>query len=677
MNDFFPKGELLAGLSEDQQSELRTHIGVTSMIEHLSNNSILTTSLNVTSNVTLDIATKGQGNYLKCVDGHSGLAQWQPLPVYQEVFDITFDSVKDRLYGEFDSVANLDVDCNLRLKSNLVNPSIITNSDNSGSFKWLTLQSNFPGSAEYSNNVPNMIALSNLYNQSKRDDEEVLSNLKTYLDDQAGLLIASNNLEDLQDKDLALSNLGLALKLHTGDVVAQNLHAGHLNATSAQIGTINSTEMIIENNLSTKSSFTSNAMVNGELIAESILASNVTITNALNISDSLNVNRSMISNLIASNAEFSNLMIHAGDDHDIMTVVDNIVTLKKLDSTYTNASETEIASSKAVFNAVQFFDSRLQNITNDPSFSQTYLAITKNLSEYEFATLDTILEIHSNLRLNKLAREGTWDNIENKPAELSLLSNTYMKRDFGNMDLGEIQTTILQESLNIRELAYMDKSNVDILDGIINVTKLQTENFVLNSNNNNVNTNLANDRDEVFLYLKHAGNEGANDSGTGKWTNLPIDQNYLSRKQNAIPSSLALSNLHKYVTNVTHITGCNIETIVLNSNSESNVLSNVITYLYFDGFLKSEFSNQTSEHHAASTKAVSDLYEYLRDSNGEGYIRDEYIYQPSSSKPVSGKALADVYHMFIDFSNYSLTKNSAATTVVDDLQDFMLSLIHI
>ena len=681
MNDFFPKGELLAGLSENEQFDLRTHIGVTSLVEDLTNASIVTTSLNVTSNMALDLGSKQSGYFLKCIDGNSGLAKWQPLPVYQELFDITFNSIKDVLYTDLDSLANMDVDCNLRLKSNLETPSIITNYDNSGTFKWLALESNFPSSnAGSSNHVPNMLALSNLYHQSKLDDVEVLSNLKNHLDNTAGLLIASNNLEEIQDTDSALSNLGLSMELQTVNIFAQNIDSTSLNASNAQFDIANASEIIINSNLSTASSHTSNSTVHGDLNATRIFASNVTITTRLN-TEHLNVaSESSFSNVVASNIELSNLTLHGGDNHDVISIIDNKATFKQLNSSYSNSSSTDIASSKAVSDAVQYMDTRLQSVTTDPTFSQTYLAIAKNFSEYEFTTLDTILEIHSNLRINNLARDGTWENIENKPIELSMLSNTYMRRNFENMELGDIQVTILQQELDLKELAFMDKNNVEIQDGSINVNRLQTENFVLNSNNNNVNRNQVNDRDEVFLYLRHAGNEGANDSGTGKWTNLPIEQNYLARGSNSIPSSSALSNLYKYVTNVTHVVGSNVEITYFSNDTNdgsnnSNILSSnvVITPVYFHGFLNQYFSNQTSENHAASTKALSDIYDYLRNSNGIGYLNDDYRMYPSSSNAVSGQALADVYDTFVDFSNYSITVNSASTNATDDLSEFMRS----
>tara|TARA_B100000405_G_scaffold51460_1_gene34113 strand:- start:779 stop:4894 length:4116 start_codon:yes stop_codon:yes gene_type:complete len=679
MNDFFPKGELLAGLSEKEQFDLRTHIGVTGLVEELTNTSIVTTSLNVVSNVKLDLDSKQSGHFLKCIDSASGLAQWQPLPVYEEVFDITLDSIKDRLYTDLESLANIDVDCNIRLKSHLETPSIITNCNDSGTFKWLALESNFPSSNSLSNHVPNMLALSKLYDQSKLDDAEVLSNLIDHLDNTAGLLIASNNLAEIQDTDLALSNLGLHLKLNTVDVRAQNIVATALNGSNAQFDVANASEIIIDSNLSVSSMYTSNVTVFGEINATGISVSNVTATRL--DTQSLHVeSHSTFSNLIASNVETSNLILHGGDNHDVLSFMNNKAIFKKLNSSFSNSSATDIASSKAISDAVQFIDTRLQEVTNDPTFSQTYLAIAKNFSEYEFSTLDTILEIHSNLRINQLAREGTWENIQNKPVELSMLSNTYMQKDFGNMVLDDIQKTILKEKLDLMDMAFMDKSNVDIQDGNINVNKIQTENFVLNSNNNNVNTNHVNHRDEVFLYLRHAGDEGVNPSGTGKWTNLPIDQDYLSQGSNCIPSSYALSNLYKYLTHTTHISGSNIEIHYSNDSNDSNVNSSnlgesnvVITYEYFHGFLNSHFSNQTNEHQAASSKALSDMYEYLRDSNGDGYLNDDYTMYPSRSNGVSAHALAEVHDKFIDFSNFSMSAASDSTAGTEELRNFMRS----
>jgi|AntAceMinimDraft_12_1070368.scaffolds.fasta_scaffold12614_3 hypothetical protein len=47
MNDFFPKNELLAGLSESYQKDLRTNIGLDTIIDDLSNNTVTTGALRV------------------------------------------------------------------------------------------------------------------------------------------------------------------------------------------------------------------------------------------------------------------------------------------------------------------------------------------------------------------------------------------------------------------------------------------------------------------------------------------------------------------------------------------------------------------------------------------------------------------------------------------------------
>ena len=68
MNDFFPRSELLAGLSENEQNELRTHIGLNTIIDDLSNQSIITDVVTINSNIYLNLYDAKSNNYLKCID---------------------------------------------------------------------------------------------------------------------------------------------------------------------------------------------------------------------------------------------------------------------------------------------------------------------------------------------------------------------------------------------------------------------------------------------------------------------------------------------------------------------------------------------------------------------------------------------------------------------------------
>ena len=216
--------DILSGLNNEEAKLLRDNLGITSLIDDLSNNTVRTQSLNVYSNMFLHLKGKGSNHYLKCVDTNTGEMQLSPLPF---LFDLTLESLADDLTTQLESLSNLTILSNLKLKSNLESNAIITNLDDEGSFKWSYLSEAFLDSSK--NTVPSSYALSNAYNQSFIDNKELSNLFNEIIIRKKGFLAAESNFSDIDNLDDALSNLKLSQELitsnvHTFDLIAEDVH---------------------------------------------------------------------------------------------------------------------------------------------------------------------------------------------------------------------------------------------------------------------------------------------------------------------------------------------------------------------------------------------------------------------------------------------------------------------
>ena len=685
MNEFFPKNELLAGLSELEQNELRTNIGLKTVLDDLSNDTVTTDALTVkeslnvnTSNLILKIGERTSNKFLKSISD-DGLATWSALPTYDEMLNATMDVITQDLFDNLDELNNLKIDTSFTLNAcNLDKPSVLMNSNEDGLVTWSILRSNFDSNSS-SNEVPSMLALEDLYQKSRSNDSNLFSNLYQIATDTSQVLVISNHLSELSNNtDDIMSNLRLSENITTSNLLTSNILTSNVNAQEFQSSNVVAEQMSTSNLIVLK-----NARVNGGIQAGSLESSNITSTGNFignNMATSnLNANEVDSSNVLSSNITTQHFTVRninfnnaSASDHHVLTVINSNLTFQKLNSDYLDDSENTVPSSKALNDALQFMDTRVRTITTDPSFSETYLQINCNLEEIKFFTVENMLAIHSNLRLAKLAREPTWENIENIPADLANLSSFYLTKDLSNIDLGDINVKKLKDSFELQDLAYMTKESVDIRGGDAVLNRVQTDNFVLNSIENNVEEARQNYLDENYLFLRHAGNEGDRVPGTGKWGNLPIKQHYDDIGRNSIPSSFALSNLYTYM-----ITSNRYE----NKEDESGDIQTT----FIKGFLNPYFSNQASESNAATTKALTDLFQYIRNSAGGdvGFLNPEYKNQSSHANAATSKALTDLHDfmrnsaggdvgfLIPEYKNQSSHANAATSKALTDLHDFM------
>lgn len=685
MNEFFAKVELLAGLSEEEQTELRTNIGMNSIIDDLSNDTISTKALKVyenvlidTSNLKLRLGESTSNMFLKSMTA-DGEAAWSPLPRYDEMVGFTMASITKDLFDDLSNLRKLKVDDQLQLRCNIEKPSVLVNEDSNGLVFWSELNSTFDYCNLRSNEVPNMLALGALYDMALSNDSNLYANLYDVATDTSLVLTLSNNLSELSNNvPDVMSNLGLDINLTTSNllssnVVASNIETNLIAANEGFVGQFRASNILVHEN----------ATVTGELQSKSVTTSDLKYDNILQGKDvfasNVNVDFSIsTSNLTATYIDTNSISLNnihfdiaSASNNVILSVFNSNIAFKQLNSDYLASSEDSIPSSKALKDALQFMDSRVQTITTDPAFSETYLQINCNLDEIKYYTVENMLKLHSNLRLSKLAREPIWENIENIPSDLANLSEFYLTKDLSNMDLGDINVLKLRTSLALEEMAYQKSNDVDIRGGFIQAERVEAHNFLMTDSDNNVEDDRINYRDETYLYMRHAGHEGLKVPGTGKWTNLPIKQYYTDIGKNSIPSCDALSNLYTFVINDRVVAG-------FNESNEPIVQT---------GFLNNSYSNQSSTSNAASTKAVSDLYAFMRSGNGgdSGFLNPEYKGQSSDSNAATTKALS-AFHDFVrsheggdqgflndNFKGQTSHSNAASTKALTDLHDFMIS----
>ena len=724
MNEFFAKVELLAGLSETEQTELRTNIGLNTIIDDLSNDTVTTKQLKVseevlidTSNLKLRLGERTSNMFLKSVTA-DGKAMWSPLPTYDEMIGATMDAITQDLFDDLSELRNLRVEEKLQLQCNLTKPSILVNEDSNGMVSWSALKSNFDASDLLSNEVPSMLALGALYELTRSNESNLYSNLYEVATDTSLVLTLSNNLSELSNNlPEIMSNLGLDLNLTTSNVLTSNVIASNVE-----------TDSIVSKESMAVRFRTSNLFVHGDATAsggfqsQSVSTSNIAFTDTLQGKDIVASNVTALSNISASNItteiittnDVSLKNIHfdiaGASNNAVLTVLNSNIAFTRLNSDYLASSEDSVPSSKALNDALQFMDTRVRTITNDPTFSETYIQINCNLDEIKYYTVENMLKLHSNLRIAKLAREPTWENIENIPSDLANLSDFYLTKDLSNIDLGDINVLKLRESLALEEMAYQTKEDVDIRGGFIKASKVEAQNFVMTASENNVEDDRINYGDETYLYMRHAGYEGLNVPGTGKWGNLPIKQHYTDIGKNSIPSCDALSNLYAFIVNNNRVlegAGEDDQPVVQsgflnnaysNETSTSNAASaKAVSDLYDfmrnnaggdNGFLNPNYKNQSSHTNAASTKALSDLHSFMRSSAGgdSGFLSPEYKGQSSDTNAATTKALS-AFHDFVrssdggddgflneNFKGQTSHSNAASTKALSDLYDFMRNI---
>ena len=747
MNEFFAKVELLAGLSETEQTELRTNIGLNTIIDDLSNDTVTTKELKVTdevlidtSNLKLRLGERTSNMFLKSITA-DGKAAWSPLPTYDEMIGATMEAITQDLFEDLSELNNLRVENKLQLQCNVAKPSVIVNEDSNGVMFWRELQSNFDNCNLQSNEIPNMVALGALYDLTLSNNSNLYSNLYDVATDTSLVLTLSNNLSELSNNlPEIMSNLGMDLNFTTSNLLTSNVVASNIDTKSIVTDFHFSEQSRISNLLvhedatitgafQSDSVNTSNVSFSDSLIGNEITASNINVNSSI-ITTNVTTSNTTTSNISLKNIHFD--MINASNN-EILTIMNSNISFKKLNSDYLASSEDSIPSSKALNDALQFMDTRVRTITNDPTFAETYIQINCNLDEIKYYTVENMLKLHSNLRIAKLAREPTWENIENIPSDLANLSDFYLTKDLSNIDLGDINILKLRNSLALEEMAYQTNNEVDIRGGTITASRVEASNFLMTDSEHNIETDRINYRDETFLYMRHAGYEGENVPGTGKWGNLPIKQFYTDIGKNSIPSCDALSNLYTYMITNDRIVDDQLKLGYLNNSysnqsSTSNAASTkALTGLYNymrdnsggdigflnknyknqsshtnaatskalsdlhsfmrssdggdSGFLNPEFKGQTSQANAATSKALSDLHDYMRSSTNEGFLNNEYQDQTSQSNAASTKALTDLYNymrggfvypLYIDMGDATDTNAASAASVVR-LHNFMRS----
>ena len=699
---------------EDKQKDAYLNsIGIHNLIHTIlaSNEKVNTESLRIYSNLTIDIESKQSNYYLKCVDTVTGEAQWAPVPY---LLNKTLDSLVTDVESSLSNVNSLEINDSLTLSSNLHSNAILLNANSQGEVKWVYLTKDFQISND--NIVPNACALSNLYQQTLANDAQLSNILHESIIDKTGLLITSSNLADLENVTFALSNLGLDREL-----VSSNIYSSNLTVENDIIAGQISTNMIFASNVNVSSNLSvNNLYIQGDIYSDQAIAtSNIQTSNIHaneihvqnTIAESIDTsNITISSNVITNKIKTSNIELYGHNDNNVLMINNNLLITKQLTSSYSNNSTIDIPNAYALSNAVTYMESKLLDISDSELFSEKYLQIDNRLNDYSNYTITEIQEVHSNLQIQELARTGTWEDIQNIPLNIQNIETTFLKANFENIStaLNGIAGEDLRNHLGLSNMAHQNEDSVNISGGRISgLSFLTTEEFILDSNSSEIVVDKQNDTDKVFLYLRNIEPDSTSgNTGTGKWTNLPIKQYHeilssTTSQENSITSAAAFSNLYNYLTQIQLSNSSGVIDGFLNSNYSDGVdlskdnraasagavikLHNFIRSPIEDlGFLVNHFSNdvkQNSVFKAPTTKAMFDLYRFMRNSNfTDGFLNDDFSNQTSRSNAASTFALTEFYNfvrssnnafLVDDYRNVGSSNTAATSKAVHALINFI------
>lgn len=708
MADFFQRDELLAGLNLNQQKELRENIGVATLLDDLNTFKVTADTIETNSNIFINIESKGNEKILTCINSSNGEAIWKNLPYF---FDADIESISKDLLSNLNTLENLTVTETLKLNSNLSQNAVLVNSDSNGKVAWQYLTSNFM--VDNSNLIPNVGALSNLYENTINNVKELSNNIVITLAKKEGFLSTESNLSELLDNSQALSNLGLNVHLDSKSIVTSSISATNMFCQSNFFGNeMKSSYINVEQEISTRDFFTNGtSIIDQELSTGSINTVNLK-TEFFEIGDAINTTNINTVNAHAENSHVnniftSNLLLYSGRSNCILQLDShNEVVALELESSFSNSSITKVPNSFALSNAVNVLNNRVETISTDQSFTGKYLQKSCNLSEFSAYNIEEIESVHSNMKLSKVARTGIWDDILNIPGNITAIDELYMRKDFSNVDFDTITLETLRDNLNFSSMAYENKANVQITGGEIRAHHFETDALILRENSNNIDNSRENIDDDVFLYLRNAS--GTN-SGTGIWTNLPIKQGYSESGSNSIPSSSALSNLVSYLTstdsNVYKTSNQVVVTTDLDWTSNIEYMSNLefqSNMIYFSNLVyTSNDTGLTSNYFVTSNLEISSnivvtsnvsvssnivytsnlvpavTFDYIQN----GFLSSSFSNQVSESNAVSAKAVSELYsYMRNDISgflqnDYTLEgdKKAASSKSINNLFSFLRS----
>ena len=214
-------------------------------------------------------------------------------------------------------------------------------------------------------------------------------------------------------------------------------------------------------------------------------------------------------------------------------------------------------------------------------FTRTFLVPSSNLADVDR------VKARSNLDLSNFVNDEITSYINHRDSYKNILTSNenspYLFKDLGNFDPTRINQLLLEDSLNISNMAFQDQSDVFIHGGhITNLRNLQVlENLEIMESNDDVDITL-NDFMSSNIYLRCMS---AN--GHAKWDYLPISQSYLNDKKDQVPSSFAMSNLFSNILD----------------EIDSAIIDNIdSTHSYLNTSLKNK---------SARSYTVNDLYTYL------------------------------------------------------------------
>jgi hypothetical protein len=446
---------------------------------------ITATSITATSITTSNLKILG-GNptpdYFLKTDGE-GNASWSMITPYDSNLILLSSFTNDLGFQTASNVSNmidfrlLDYTTNLQ---RLDLDSLTTSN--------ITLKGH--GSGVLTTNVAGIISISdiiNSYSNSSRSNLvscQALSNLYTYMTNvtssgenipNSDMLSKASNLEDIQDKVRAVSNLGLNVRLETNEIRVNNLYASNLDAS----------DLILSNLGEAVLGGTMRLVVTDPETNKLFKSSNITVRNRVQDSVSLQLPEEIF--LISEWAliqKFSNVVSNI----DTRLMTNNVL------SEYFDSDENSLILYDKLSNLLKLHEvsrtgdySNLDNRPQDMSYFTNepgYIQNTCNLGD-----LTNTSNARSNLELHTVANTGDFYDLDNTQTFSNLCrliddNDGYNPFLLINSNLSELSCFASQarSNLGIGDLATLSRSNVSILGGTAALTELTIRSNVTLSN---------------------------------------------------------------------------------------------------------------------------------------------------------------------------------------------------
>ena len=423
-----------------------------------------------------------ESNYFLKTDGF-GNASWSMLTPYDSNLILLSSFSNDLGFQTASNVSNmidlrlLDYTSNLQI----LDLDLLTTSN-------ITLTGH--GSGVLTTNVDGIISISdiiNSYSNSSRSNLvscQALSNLYTYMTNltssgenipNSDMLSKASNLEDIENTESAVSNLGLNVSLETNIIRVNNLYASNLDASDLRLRNLGEASLgdqmrLVVTDPETNKLFKSSNITVRNLVQDSELSQPpeeiVLISEWALIQKFSNVVSNIDTRLMTNNV----LSEYFDSDENSLILYDKLSNLLKLHEVSRTGDYSNL-------------DNRPQDMsyfTNEPGYIQN----TCNLGD-----LTNTSNARSNLELHTVANTGDFYDLDNTQTFSNLCrliddNDGYNPFLLINSNLSELSCFASQarSNLGIGDLATLSRSNVSILGGTATLTELTIRSNVTLSN---------------------------------------------------------------------------------------------------------------------------------------------------------------------------------------------------